>query len=80
MTVEMLSEFFGWMIVLHVGFYSFTATMVLLFRDRMVNLHARLFDIDPRRARTTVYQWLGAYKLFILIFCVVPYLALRIVV
>ena len=79
MTHEMLTSAFGWMTVLNMGFLIFSTIMVVTTKNWASALHARLFDLDQTTVRQTYYTWLGTYKIMILVFALVPYLALRMV-
>jgi hypothetical protein len=48
-------------------------------RTWITGMHGRLFDIPPEKIRSANYFLMGAYKLGILLFNLVPYLALRII-
>ncbi|PSL19091.1 DUF6868 family protein [Shimia abyssi] len=77
MTLEALSSFFGWMSVIHYAILVFASIMMLAARDWATSLHARMFDIGQNDVRRTYYNWLGAYKLLIFVFALVPWLAIQ---
>ncbi|MDD5628968.1 MAG: hypothetical protein PHU21_07885 [Elusimicrobia bacterium] len=60
--------------VLIVWFLAFAFARDLIFR-----LHSRWFKIDPERFDEIHYLGMAAYKLLILVFNVVPWLAIRLV-
>ncbi len=77
MTIETLTTVFGWMSVINIAFLLISTVLILALKDWATTLHARLFEIDPAAARLEWYRWLGNYKIFMLIFALVPYFALR---
>jgi len=48
-------------------------------RDFAVNIHSSMFDLDPQAVPAMYFDYLGRYKLMLLVFNIVPYLALRII-
>lgn len=77
MPLETLTTFFGWMSIINIAFLLISTVLMVLMRDWATTLHARLFEIDAAAARLEWYRWLGNYKIFTLIFAIVPYFALR---
>lgn len=75
-TIETWARFFGWYTALNVGMYLLTAVMVLTMRDFLVRHSARWFGVSEETALRTTYQWIGAYKLAIVLFALAPWLAL----
>jgi len=79
MTLESLTSFFAWMAAFNVALYAFVALVVMIAGDWMYALHARLFGLEVQVVRQSIYNWLGTYKIVVLAFSVVPYLALRMI-
>jgi len=79
MTPETVTALFGWMTLLNFGMLIFATLMMLAARDWATGFQARLFGLPQEEVRRTFYNWIGTYKLLTLIFCLAPYLALRIV-
>jgi len=52
--------------------------MMIIMRDLAVRIHSRLFRVDPEALPMTYLQYLGNYKIAIIILNIVPYIALRI--
>ena len=77
MTHETLIVVFGWMTVLNVALFTFSSVAMLIMRDFAANLHARLFDIDANDVNRTFYGWLGLYKIMIIMFNLMPWVALK---
>jgi len=79
MTYDLLISFFGWMAAINIAVFAFSTLMVLIMGDWAFNLHARMFGVEIESVRQIVYSWLGTYKIAILVFSIVPYLALRMI-
>lgn len=78
MTLATLTAFFGWMTVIHLAILIVAAAVIYVLGDWATGLHARMFGLRQEATRETFYNWLGAYKLLIFVFALVPWLALKI--
>ncbi|SHM17958.1 DUF6868 family protein [Roseibium suaedae] len=76
MTLLELKAFLGWCSILNFGLLLVSALVLVLFADRLVRLHAALFQMDPADLRRLYLQSLAFYKVLILTFNIVPYVAL----
>ena len=76
-SIEAWTRFFGWYTVLNLGFYLISAVAVLTMWNLLVRHSARWFGVSEDDALRTCYQWIGTYKLAILLFGLVPWLALK---
>ena len=74
-----LIALFQWMTLINIGVLLFSAVLLIALRRVVGQTHARLFGIKPEQAAFAAYMWLGAYKILIIVFCVVPYVALRLI-
>ena len=77
MTLDTLTTFFGWMVVLNITVLTIGSLAILLLKDWAANLHSGLFRLEAGFVRQAMYEWLGTYKVATFIFSIVPYLALR---
>ncbi len=53
--------------------------MILLAREWVYRMHTRWFPISRDAFYVAMYSFIGAMKLLVLVFNLVPYLALRII-
>jgi hypothetical protein len=53
--------------------------MLMLTNRFVIGLHSRLFQVDPVSLPKLYFAWLGNYKILIIMFNLVPYLALRLI-
>ncbi|MEM6932952.1 MAG: DUF6868 family protein [Pseudomonadota bacterium] len=79
MTLSQLTEILGWMTILNLVIYTGAVVTVLTARGWMERLHGRMFGIGPDTLRPAYLSYLATYKLLILVFCLTPWLALRII-
>ena len=77
--IEMLTKFFAWSLVINIGILVFSTIMLILMRTRVSRLHAKLFDVDEQFLSQAYFKYLAQYKIMVLVFNLVPYLALKII-
>jgi hypothetical protein len=75
-SIEAWTRFFGWCTLLNLGVYLISAVALLTLRPMVVRNNMRWFGVTEDDVLRTSLQWLGAYKLGILLFALVPWLAL----
>lgn len=77
MSQDLLAAVFGWMTVLNIALLLFTTVMILTLQDWIAGVHSRLFGMDPAQVKTAYFRYLAQYKLMTLVFCLIPWLALK---
>ncbi len=77
MTVEALTTFFGWMAVLNIAYLLIATVMLTVARGWVSNLHHRLMGPNEKDLEMAYFNWLGTYKIMVMVFSVIPYVALR---
>lgn len=76
MNLEPLRIFFGWCTILNAGLLLLSSLLLMLAGDWVARLHGRWFPM-PREAFTRqFYQYLGWWKILVIGFNLVPWLAL----
>ena len=78
MTIESLTTFLGWCSVINIGILLFSTLMLIVMQDLAVKIHSRLFHVNPENLPILYLQYLGNFKVAIIILNIVPYIALRI--
>lgn len=76
MNIEKLQEFLFWCLLLNVAIYTVAALASVLLRDFMSSIHEKLFGLCQDTVHKAFYAYLAAYKLLIIVFNFVPWLAL----
>jgi hypothetical protein len=79
MSVAEMTAVFGWMLVLNLGLYLISAGFLIFARDWVCRFEARMTGVPAEDWPKILVDYLGRYKLAILVLNLVPYLALRIV-
>lgn len=69
-------SFFGWCAVLNIGLLILAAFILIVFNTQVKALHVKYIAIDPADLNTIYLNFLGRYKLAIIMLNLVPYWAL----
>lgn len=76
MNVEQIREFFGYCTLINVAILMVTFLALPIFREKASSLHAKAFNIDQAVVRAMYFNYLANYKVIVIVFNLVPYLAL----
>ncbi len=79
MDIEKFQAFFFWCMLVNIGNYAFTAIAVLVFRDFICKMQARMFGLNEETIRKSIYMYLAIYKLLITVFNFVPWIVMLII-
>ena len=79
MTLETIRAFLGWSTLINWGFLLFYTLFMWLGRDFVYALHGRWFKLSRETFDAIHYSTVIAYKTAVILLCLVPYLALRII-
>jgi len=77
-SIEMIREFLGWCSAVNIAMLFLSSIMLTVMRGWIIKIHAKLSGVSEAELPTIYLQFLGNYKIFILMFNLVPYIALRI--
>jgi len=80
MTIDTLTTFLGWCSIINIGLLLFSTIMMIVIRDFAIKLHSSLFGVNPEELPIIYLQYLGNYKVAIIILNIVPYIALKVMV
>ena len=76
MDLEKLTELFKWMTIINVGLLVFSSFSIMLLRNILCKMHAKLFGIEEDQVAVVAYGYLGMFKILVIVFNIVPYIAL----
>jgi hypothetical protein len=79
MSIEMVRDVFFWCAVINYGALMLWFLAFKLAHDWMYRLHGRWFRLPVEQFDTIHYAGMGIYKIGIILFNLVPYVALLIV-
>ena len=77
-TLDQLTELLGWVSVINITIYLFTVFLLTVFKIPISAIHNRIFDIKAEHLPLIYLAYIAVYKILIVIFAIVPYLALKI--
>lgn len=77
MTIETLRDFFNWCVAINVGIFVMSTVSMLFMGGWASKIHAKMFDLDPMWVRQAYFSFLANYKIALLVFVVVPWIALH---
>ena len=79
MDIQTLTAFFMWCTIINVALFAWATGWFMLAPDLTYRIQAKFFPIPREKFNVIIYAFLGVLKIFILVFNVVPYVALLIV-
>ena len=78
MDFQMLTEFFMWCTILNCGLMILSFILVISMMDFIYKKHTHWFPMSRETFNVVMYSYLGIYKIGIILFNLVPWLALLI--
>lgn len=79
MTIEITRDFLGWCSVINMGLLLWWFMFFTLVHDLVYRIHSKWFKLSVERFDAIHYAGMAFFKISIILFNIVPYLALRIV-
>ena len=79
MDIHTLTTFFMWCTIINGAMLVLWTTMCILAPDLVYRMQSKWFPISRETFNMVIYSFLGVFKIFWLVFNVVPYAALLIV-
>lgn len=78
-SVDILTTFIGWCLVINAGVLVFSTIILVLMKGQISSIHSKLFGVNQEDLSSIYFQYLGNYKLVIIVFNLVPYIALKVI-
>ena len=79
MTTETLTAFFGWCALINIGLMILTTVTLLVGQEPILRFHSRMFGLEKTELQRAYFQYLAQLKIAVLVFSIVPYIALRLI-
>ncbi len=79
MNIETLTTFFGWCTVINLVILLIASLKLIVLGEWASSVHARMFKIDGKTVRLAYFKFIAYYKLAIIVFSLVPFIALKII-
>ncbi|MFC1593965.1 DUF6868 family protein [Candidatus Omnitrophota bacterium] len=77
MTIETIRTFLGWCTVINSGVFMLSSILIIAIRGTASRFHGKMFNLDEKSLSQAYFQYLGQYKIAIIVFNIVPYFALK---
>jgi hypothetical protein len=79
MDIEILTKFFMWCTIINAGLLVFSFLIVAFANDFVYRIHSKWFPMPRETFNVIFYSFMGAYKLLVYVFNIVPWVALVII-
>lgn len=76
--ITIVTTFLGWCAVINMGVLAFSTLWLMAFRDISKRIHSSMMNVDADALDAMYFQYLGNYKIAVIVFNIAPYLALKI--
>ncbi len=77
-SVDALIMFLGWSTVINFSLMVLVAVILVVFRDTISVLHAKMYGLEQADVLRMYFAYLGNYKIAIFMLNLVPYIVLKI--
>ena len=77
-SIETAREFLGWCSVINIGMLLLSTLMLTVMRSWIIKIHANLTGVSEAELPRIYLEFLGNYKMLVVVLNLVPYIALRI--
>ena len=77
MELDLITEFLGWCLVINFVILFSSLFVLILLKEFVAKIHSKLFTLPNAELNKYYFQYLGNYKIGILLFNFAPYLALK---
>lgn len=76
-SLQSLTTFFGWCSAISIGILLLSSLGLILMRGTISKMHTRLFCMTEADLSRAYFQYLAQFKIAVIVFNLVPYIALR---
>ena len=77
--LAMLQKFFMWCTIINVALLILSSLLCIYAGDWVYKKQGKMFSISRDTFNVAIYSFIGLFKIFILIFNLVPYIACAII-
>ena len=77
--LELARDALGWCAVINIALFLWWWLWFIFAHDLMFRIHTKWFDLSKERFDAVNYAGMGIFKVFIWVFNLTPYFALRII-
>lgn len=74
-----LTEFLGWCSIINISILFLSTVALAVARKPVSSIHSKMFGVSESDLPSTYMQYLGNYKILIIVLNIAPYIALKII-
>jgi len=78
MDIQTLTRFFMWCTIINAGLLALSTIMLLAAPNFVYRMQTRWFPISREAFNVATYSFIGLFKIFLIVFNIVPFVALLI--
>ncbi len=75
--ISTLTLFLGWCSLINIGILLISTVALCVMRGPISHIHSKILGISQAELLPMYFQYLGNYKIGIIIFNIAPYMALK---
>lgn len=79
MDIIFLTQLLKWCCIINFGCLLYIVLVLMLFPKFVYQVHSRYFRISREAFDLVIYSFIGVYKIFFVVFNLVPFVALKII-
>ncbi len=79
MDIQTLTTFFMWCTILNVALLLLSSLACIFFGDFSYRMNNKIFSISRQEFNIMFVSFIGLFKIFVIVFNLVPYIALLII-
>ena len=79
MDIQTLTTFFMWCTIINMGLLILTSLVCIFLADFSYRMNNRFFSISREAFNVVLVCFIGLFKIFVIVFNLVPYIALLII-
>lgn len=73
-------EFIKYAAFINFGLYILSAVIIVAFQNQIASLHSKMFGVENNNSLKLLYfNVIGIYKILVIVFFVVPYIAMYLI-
>jgi len=80
MDINQITTFLGWCTAINMGILVLAAMFLFIFKGFAVKIHSKMTGVSATKLPALYFSYMANYKIGILIFNLVPYIALTLMV
>ncbi len=79
MDIQTLTTFFMWCTIINLGLLIVSSLVCIFLSDFSYRMNNRFFSISRETFNIAFFSFIGLFKIFVIVFYLVPYIALLII-